>query len=80
MHVKDRTVLLRAFGKVLGKRDVEIATSDKVCCYPGPLGALYESHKRLSETIMQNDTFHHFTDKRWTHKCSLKCGRAWGYL
>ena len=30
MHVKERTVLLRAFGKVLGKRDVEISATDKI--------------------------------------------------
>ena len=30
MHIKERTVLLRAFGKVLGKRDVEISAADKV--------------------------------------------------
>ena len=30
LHVKERTVLLRAFGQVLGRRDVEISQSVKV--------------------------------------------------
>ena len=30
MHITEKTVLLRAFGKVLGKRDVEISVTDKI--------------------------------------------------